>query len=375
MDIRVAINALNITSRPSGGRTYLLQLIAALSQAADETFHFWLLATPDVLDLVRGRIGSNVELVALPAWCGRPLPRLVVEQFYLPLWLRRQHMALLFAARNVMPLLAPCPTVIGVLSMHLNYAQDALPAWRRAYGNALLRASARRAAAFLAISEYAGRSYSAQFGLPAEKLFVAPLGYDPPDRPTEQRPARVSGDYLLFVSTLFPHKNVSLLLQVLAQLHPDFPHLKLVIVGRDVAGAIGQLTHQARQLGLADQVLLCGAVSDQELEQLYAQARVFVFPSLVEGFGLTVLEAMAHGVPVVTSHCTSLPEVVGEAGITLRPDDPSAWAEAIARLLREPAQAQALAMQARLRAAHFTWDRTAHVALDCFRYALNSPGR
>ncbi len=365
---RVAVNALNFTNQPSGGRTYLLQLMMALSQAADESFHFWLLGTPDVVQLFQGRTGSNVQLVPFPSFCRRPALRLLVEQLYLPLWLRRHHIDLLFAARNIMPLLAPCRSVIGVLSMHLNYEQSALPAWRRLMGNMLLRASAHRAGAFLAISEYAGRSYRDQFHLPAEKLFIAPLGYRPPPQPLPS--PLLTGDYLLFVSTLFPHKNISLLLQTLALLRPSFPHLRLAIVGRDVDGAMARLNRQAQALGIEDQVLLCGPVSDDDLEQLYTHARVFVFPSLVEGFGLTVLEAMAHSLPVVVSHCTSLPEVVGEAGVILPPDAPAAWAEAIERLLREPAYYQALATQARRRAAHFTWERTAQQALACFRYAL-----
>lgn len=372
MPVTIAVNAMTIGSAPSGGRTYLLNLVAELAELAGDSYRFVVLATPPVVRQFQARINaSNVTYAAFPDWLAGPAFRVAFEQFYLPGWLWRQRVTLLFAARNTMPLLAPCPTVIGVLSMHLNYENQRLPWWRRIYGPNILRASARRARAFVSISEYAGQTYIEKYGVQRERLYPAPLGYTLPAPSADTMPtAPLPTKYLLFVSTLFPHKNVALLLRALPLVLQSEPALKLVIIGRDPGGELARLQQLAATLGISDHVVFCGAVSDAELGRWYRQARVFLFPSLTEGFGLTVLEAMAHGRPVIASNRTSIPEVVGEDGILLDPTDERAWAEAIIGLLRHPAEAEQLGRRAAARARSFTWQRTAAITLNCFKEVL-----
>jgi glycosyltransferase involved in cell wall biosynthesis len=272
-----------------------------------------------------------------------------------------------------MPLLTSCPTIIVLHSMHLNYGQESLPWWRRLYGPFMLRASAQRAKAYVAVSNYTGRTFLEMYGLPSKQLFVSPEGFNCEVVGSSYPKANPVGvEYLLFVSTLFPHKNVPFLLRVFAQVAKIRPSTALVIVGRDVNGSLEALKRLSGELSISDRVHFTGAVTDDELMGLYAHARLFVFPSLIEGFGLSVLEAMAHSVAVVTSNCTSLPEVVGEAGIILDPDDEGAWVETILKILEDEELHHELSLRASDRAKTFTWRRTAEITLDCFNTVLEA---
>jgi len=290
---------------------------------------------------------------------------------FLPIWLSCKRIDLLFAARNVMPILAPCPTVVGVLSMHLNYEFENMSLGRRLYGPLLLRLSARRGNAFVAISEFAARTYMKKYGLCEEKLYVAPCGLSKKLHPGKGGKANpIGGEYLLFVSSLSPHKNVPFLIRVFAEIAKRRGGTKLVIVGRSVRGSQVELQELARQLGLSDRVVFTGAVCDADLSDLYAHASVFVFPSRIEGFGLTPLEAMAHSVPLVVSDRTSIPEVVGDAGIVLSLRDEKPWVDAILRILEDEDLRNELSRRSSERAHLFTWRRAAEVTLSSFKEVL-----
>jgi len=371
---RIAVNVLSISTQPSGGRTYLLNLLEEMTPIAGDDFQFYLLCSGQNVSIFRERLKAcNIHFVVFPVPVSNPLVRIALEQLFLPIWLWHKGIDLLFAARNVMPLLASCHTVIGVLSMHLYYAQRDLPWWRRVYGLSVPRLSAKRADAYVAISAYAGHTYMETYNISKDRLFITPLGFrqeqvgnGSPDT------SPIDSEYLLFVSTLFPHKNVPFLLRVFAQVARIRPSTALVIVGRDVNGSLGALEKLAQELSISDRVHFLGAVTDNELMQLYAHAHVFVFPSLVEGFGVPVLEAMAHSVPVITSNCTSIPEIVGDAGIVLGPDNEGAWVEATLRILEDEKLRHELSLRASRRAKTFTWRRTAEITLGCFNTVLEA---
>lgn len=372
----VAVNALSISDTSSGSKTYLIHLLFELTRLAGDDYKFYVLCTSRAACAL-SQSGCNKNLVVFSSCLGKPLVRILFEQFYLPIWLFLKKIDLLFAARNVMPLMASCPTVIGVLSMHLNYENERLPWWRKLYGPFVLNASAKRASAYVSISKYAGETYIEKYGLPRERLFIAPLGYnrrclqdDGTAQAVEER--WFNSEYLLFVSTLFPHKNIRFLLDIFARVVKSRPSTRLIIVGRDVFGEMAKLKRQVDDLHIANKVMFTGAVSDHELRKLFANAHVFVFPSLIEGFGLTVLEAMANSVPVVTSNRTSIPEVVGEAGIVLDPEDEQAWADIIVDILNDDRKRNDLSRRSYEQARLFTWRRTAEIVLDSFRYVLHT---
>jgi glycosyltransferase involved in cell wall biosynthesis len=129
---------------------------------------------------------------------------------------------------------------------------------------------------------------------------------------------------------------------------------------------------RVRTLGLTDSVRFAGYVPDDELASWYAAASLFVFPSLYEGFGFTPLEAMACGTPVLASNRSSLPEVVGDAGILLRPDDPAVWADTIAMLLSSPEKRATMTEAGYLQAERFSWNETARQTADVYRQVLDN---
>ena len=372
---KIAINALTIDFHPSGGKTYLVNLVKNLTALAGESNVFYLLIIGGYSDVFSNILEhDNVRLIKFPQFVSIPIFRVLVEQLYLPIWLWIQNIDLLFAARNVMPVLTNCPTVIGVLSMHLNYEKENLPIWRQIYGPWILKATAKRADAYVAISQYAGETYIAKYGLQKKRLFIAPLGFDSKELLIKEPDCSLqdASPYLLFVSTLFPHKNVAFLIRVFKRVIDSRPDLKLVIVGRDVDGAIASLTALADSLGMKDKVIFTGGISDNELTHWYANARVFVFPSLTEGFGLSVLEAMAFGVPIVASNRTSIPEVVGGAGIVLDPVNEDEWAQAILSIVDQNDKYLHYSKLSKERAGLFSWKRTAEITLDCFNQVLGS---
>jgi len=168
----------------------------------------------------------------------------------------------------------------------------------------------------------------------------------------------VDDDYILYVGSGDPTKNLGLLLQAYGNLPLDMINAyNLVLVGDLKKNSA--LLKDIEELKLSDRIILTGRVDEQDLLQLYRHATLFVYPSLYEGFGLPVLEAMASGVPVISSKVSSLPEVVGEAGLLINPQDPNEIREAIIRILSDRALQERLRKEGIDRAKQFTWEKTA----------------
>jgi glycosyltransferase involved in cell wall biosynthesis len=208
-----------------------------------------------------------------------------------------------------------------------------------------------------------------------ERIEVIPWGCEPrfqpmPDRDrfaALQQKYHLPERYILFVGTLEPRKNLTTLLRAFTMLrderHGD--EVKLVVAGR-LGWLYTDVMITADTLALTNEVIFTGFVDDEDLPHLYRGAQLFVFPSLYEGFGLPILEAMASGVPVVTSNTASMPEVAGDAAILVNPHKPQALAEAMARVLAEAHLRQELTQKGLARARCFTWERTAQRTLEVY---------
>jgi glycosyltransferase involved in cell wall biosynthesis len=212
-------------------------------------------------------------------------------------------------------------------------------------------------------------------GIRAELIDVVPLGLGSVRRaaPLDERDARARFDLgerrvLLSLSAKRPHKNLLALIGALARL-PAAERPVLVLAGYPTAHE-AELRERAASEGLDADVRFPAWLSAEELEGLWALAEAFVFPSLYEGFGLPVLEAMARGVPVACSNASSLPEVAGEAALLFDPHDEAAIAEALQRLLGDRALREQLRSRGLDRVSEFTWERTARLTLASYRRAL-----
>ena len=214
--------------------------------------------------------------------------------------------------------------------------------------------------------------------VPADCLNVIPSGVSdkfhplPMEMVGEELYTRygISWPYILYVGALTQRKNIGRALQAFAKIAPAFPDLRFVIAGPRSWKAT-PVENLVEELGLEERVFLTGPATDSELPLLYNGARIFVFPSLYEGFGLPPLEAMACGTPVIVSNVSSLPEVVGDAALLVDPLDLEAIASAIQRLLSEPVLAAHLREKGLAQAAKFTWERTARMTLAVYKKVLN----
>ena len=206
---------------------------------------------------------------------------------------------------------------------------------------------------------------------PSERIVTIHLASRFSKRPGLTRPWRFAsigpGKFWLNVGTLEPRKNQRLLLQAYARLRANVTDtLPLVIVGGK-----GWLTEElfktVERLGLEKYVIMPGYVDDQALQWLYQNCYAMVYPSLFEGFGLPVLEAMNLGAPVISSNVTSIPEIVGDAGILVDPVDEQDIFRAMLRLSQEPGLCESLRERGAQRAKQFTWDAAARRLLECYR--------
>ena len=229
----------------------------------------------------------------------------------------------------------------------------------------------------IAISEATKCDIVTHLGIPEDKIHVVYAGVAPHYRPVVDSASLrqtlstfrlTPNEYLLHVGTLEPRKNLRRLVEAYALLVKEAPVPVPELV---LAGAGGwnyqEILALIKGLGLQDRVRCIGRVPAEVLPALYSGARVFVYPSLYEGFGLPPLEAMACGTPVITSNTSSLPEVVGDAGIMVSPTDVTALAEAMASMLFDPDRCQILREAGLQRAAQFSWKRAAHEMLEIYR--------
>jgi glycosyltransferase involved in cell wall biosynthesis len=236
----------------------------------------------------------------------------------------------------------------------------------------------------IAISEATKRDIITHLGIAEDRIRVVYAGVAPYFQPVTDpgimhqalSALRLTpGEYLLHVGTLEPRKNLRRLIEAYALLLKEAsePVPELILVGA-VGWNYQEILVLVEALALQDKVRYVGRLPAEVLPALYSGARVFVYPSLYEGFGLPPLEAMACGVPVITSNTSSLPEVVGDAGVTVSPTDTVALAEALADLLFDTERRQSLREAGLARARKFSWERAARETLAVYQRSVNAKG-
>jgi len=304
-----------------------------------------------------------------------PLRRILWEQALQPWCLRG--VDLYHALAFVAPALLPAPMVVTVYDLSFLRYPQRLSRARRLYLRRMTALTCARARRILAISQSTADELVRLLGVPAAKIDVSQLGYDearfrplPPARVAQFRQQRgLPGRFWLTVGTIEPRKNLSLLLRAYAAL-PRKERLPWLLVGG--LGWRGQeLLAAIEGRGLQGSVRHIGFIPDEELPLWYNSAEALLFPSLYEGFGLPVLEAMACGCPVLCSDVSSLPEVAGSAGICLPPDDAPRWTQALHNAYADSAWRAGARGRGLQQAAQFSWQRTAAATVRSYRKALD----
>ncbi|MBC7235422.1 MAG: glycosyltransferase family 4 protein [Chloroflexi bacterium] len=298
------------------------------------------------------------------------------QQWILPKLLGRWKANCYHSPYFVVPYWGRCPMVVTIHDLIPELCPDALPNPRlRFLFRALARRTCRRAQAVLTGSEATRQDLQRLWGVSAERLVTTPYGVDAAFYPRSDAEVTDLGRrlglperYVLYVGINKPHKNLVRLIEAWGRVPEGVRKgAELVLAGKEDP-RYPEVRQAIARWGLEHAVRMLGIVDDADLPSLYSGALAFVFPSLYEGFGLPVLEAMACGAPVLASERASLSEVVGDAGLTFDPMDVDTLRDLLARLLSDADLRRDLSVRGRARAAEFTWERTAIATLAVYRH-------
>lgn len=367
----ILVDTIPIIPDKVGVRVYLDALLKAIPRERRTSIR--LICTRSNIDLYRDFEGYAITVLPWNT-SSRPL-RVLTQQIALPLLVARFRPDVLFEPIDHAAILAPAPIVTSIHSSHINLHHGHMEGMRKWYNRVFTTLTAWRSRRLIAISEYVKQSAVELLDVEPERIDVVhhggglverarKNGWSPPD--IHERDGSI-----LFVSSLHPHKNADQLIRSYAALRSRVSEAPpLIIVGKDVNGARSRLEQLAEDSGVAAWVTFEGRVSDERLLELLASARLMVYPSSLEGFGLPAVEAMQAGVPLIASDKTSIPEVVGEGGRIVSPEDTIALAKAMEEGLTRHSVKQSLATAGFRRGEHFSWNRAAAETLQVLEAAV-----
>lgn len=337
----------------TGTETYTYQLLAALAR----------LDVPDPIRLYLNTASPPADLPPIGEPVCLPFPRFWTH-LRLSWEMQRRPPDVLFVPAHVVPLRHP-PSVVTIHDLGYLHQPEAHPPSARRMLDLTTRWSARVARRIIAISDTTRRDLTAHYGVPAERIQVIPHGVDHAMRRASResvvelrRRLALPDAYILFVGTVQPRKNLGRLARAMAVVARAGLAHQLVIAGKR-GWMASHVEAEIVASGMADRVRFVGYVPSSDLPTLYTGASAFCFPSLYEGFGLPVLEAMACGAPVVAADRSAIPEVAGEAALLVDPTVPEAIGQALCRVLTDKQLRNDLIERGRRRTRQFTWERTA----------------
>lgn len=374
--MNVAINAqlLNTgaTYRSSGVSKYSENLLRYMDRADSAHIQLCAFTNAREFDL------QNIALQRTTLPLHKPAARIAWEQIVLPRLLHKQRADLVHGLVNVLPLSTRVPGVVTIHDLSFLRMPEVLPRAKAAYLARLCRASVAKANHVIAVSQQTADDVMHFFDIPAAKIDVIYNGVGDQFVPAAEPVAAFRSEhnlpeqFILYLGTLEPRKNLEVLIEGYAmwRARPDAdPAVKLVL-----AGAKGwfyeQIFDRVRRLGLEEEVSFSGYIPDADLPNWYRAALCFVYPSLFEGFGMPVAEAMACGTPVLVSRAGSLLEVVGDAGVVFETEQADDLADKLGTLLADSQVRAKVGKCCLERSARFTWSRAAVETLAIYKQAI-----
>jgi glycosyltransferase involved in cell wall biosynthesis len=370
--VHVGLNLIFLVPGETGGMEVAArEVIPALLAAAPPDTRFTAFVNREAAAAGDGPWGELLPAVTVPVNARDRKQWVLGEQALLPVMAARARVELLHSLASTAPLWGRFRRIVTVHDLIYARFPDAHAGLRDKGMRVLVPGAVRRSDRVIADSLSTRDDLIELLGVAPERIDVVPLGLGALRREAPAPEADVRARFelgerpvVLSLSAKRAHKNLLALIDALARIAPEERPV-LVIPGYPTAHE-AELRARAQELGVADEVRFPAWVSSAELEGLWSITRAFVFPSLYEGFGLPVLEAMARGVPVACSNASSLPEVAGDAALLFDPHDEAAIATALRRLLSDHALADDLRARGLQRVREFTWERTARLTLESY---------
>lgn len=373
--MRIGINTLAaVPSGTGGAKTYLSKLIEALAKI-DKLNEYILFVAPWNRDLFRVRQNNFQQIICnIP---GKFLAiRVLYEQAVLPILAWRNKIDVFHSPASVSPFILPCLCVLTMHDVTPLIFPELTPTISRYYWNIAFKISARLAHLIITASHSAKRDLIRFLAVSEQKIEVIYHGSEPEISDLRnkshlgfvQNKGESDAPYILWVGKMYSHKNLSRLLCAYKRLKETYQNIshRLVLCGMKGWG-YSSLIKTIEELALEDKVVFTDYVPDDVLISIYVSASLFVFPSLTEGFGLPVLEAMSCRVPVITSNCGAMAEIAGEAALLVDPYNVEEIAGAMHRILTDETLRATLIKKGLKRAKEFSWEKTAKEILEVYK--------
>ena len=359
-----------------GSEEYITRALAAVPSVAPD-LELVLFVLPGFAD-AHPDLADHHELIVAPVSGRRRSVRVVVERTWLPRRARQRGLAAIHHAGGTAPGTGGIPIVLSMHDIQYVSLPDNFSALKRLWLRHAVPVGLRRAGVVTVPSAFVRSSLTAAYGPDVQPVVVVPHGVpanfgrrEAIDDEALRRRYTVPGPFVLYPAATYPHKNHEVLLDAMALLPPS-SELKLVLIG-GTGRAEAAVLEAIDGHGLWPRVVRTGRVPDADRDGLLHLADALVFPSRYEGFGAPVAEAFAAGIPVLASDATALPEVVGDAGLLLSPDDAAAWAAAMQRIESEPVLRASLVAAGRRRAGQLSAAGSAAALVAAYRLALAGP--
>ena len=371
--MKIAINTLGPSKLKAGIGNYVVNLVHELARI-DGRNEYLILANEDNAQHFRFR-NKNFTTFVLPSYTKNRVLRILWEQIRLPKFLKKHNVNILHSPGFVAPLRKTTKSVVTVHDMTFFSHPEHHTRWKQMYFRRMIPKSVEKADAVIADSENTKQEIIRYLKTDKNKITTVHLGVGKHFKTGDKKPAQqflrkkyhIKHNFILFVGTIEPRKNLTRLVE--AFLYVKNKGLKLVIVG-EKGWKMDSFFKMIDELELKEEVIFTGYVQDTDLVRFYQAAEIFVYPSLYEGFGIPVIEAMACGCPVLTSNISSLKEIAERSAILVNPTYTKAITKAIQKLLKDSPQKRALIHEGIIRAQHLTWEKTAKKTLEVYQKVL-----
>lgn len=375
--MQIGVDARRIEGQPTGVGRYLINLLREWRiSESNERYHLFF-----------SRHCTAYPFLAQDSFIQHVLDRKVIsniktlwEQAYLPLHLARVPLDVFFSPHYFLPFWLSAPAVVTIHDISYTTLPQEYPLAGRLKYHFCSSWSARHCRTVITTSEFSKREIIKYYEIPESKIAVIPLAVETAFKPLVKSQSieeirtkyGLFGPFFFYIGTIFPRRNVPNLLKSFKQVIQKHRDCKLLLIGENHLIPKRNFTRLIVELGLSDHVIWHPYVPEQDLVPLYCAAQALVYPSSYEGFGLPVLEAMACGTPVITTRCASLPEVAGEAGLFVNPQDLNELGDAMIRLLEDKDLRIRLREKGIQQASTFSWSKTAQETLEVIRKVASS---